>query len=240
MRLPAVTSILFTASCLADVARAAPPVSKKASPAPPRAAGKKAAPAAPAGLRVVPAEHRVEVDCVVAKREYDDKLKGAIEYLLVSRGGKAYESVFQTEVRADALDRALRQVGLKPGAPPEMAEALPTGPGVSLSVVWKDPVGKEQRVPAEELILDVETKKPLSGLQWTYTGSKQTEDPATNKVVLMALQTNNLVSTHREDPTVLLMNPLPTASGHRYKRNEERLPKEGTRVVLVFEPGKTQ
>src|SRR5205085_3306078 len=115
----------------------------KPAPKPPGSA------AAPAGIRVIAAKRRVEVDAAVAKREHDDVLKGAIEYLLVSKGGKAYESVFETAVKADALDRALRQVGLKPGAPPTAEDAPPTGPGVRISVAWKDESGKEQRAPAE-------------------------------------------------------------------------------------------
>jgi hypothetical protein len=219
-------------ACLPLTGAAAPKPAKRTAPKP-RTPVK--APAA-AGVRVISAERRVELDVFVAKRAHDDVLKGAIEYLLVAKGGKAYESVFETSVRPDALDRALKQVGLKPGAPPDAPDAEPTGPGVSLLAIWKDAAGREQQVPAEELVLDVVEGKPLSGLRWTYTGSKMTEDPATSKMVLMATQTNNLVSTHREDPTVLLMNPLPAASGKRYKRNEARLPKAGAPVRLVFMP----
>jgi hypothetical protein len=219
------------------LAMAAPKPATRPAAKPGAGAAKKPPPAtAPAGLKVLSVERRVEVEAVVSKREHDDVLKGAIEFLLVSKGGKAYESVFLTEVKAEPLDRALKQIGLKPGAPPNAPEALPTGPGVTIHVHWKADDGKEQQAPVEEMVLDVQTGKPLSGLQWAYTGSKWTEDPATNKRVLMASQTNNLVSTHREDPTVLLMNPRPEASGKRYKRNEGRLPKEGTRVRLVFAP----
>jgi hypothetical protein len=230
------TAALASLAGGAGLAASAPkaPARKTAAPAP--APKKPPAEAATPGLRVA-ADKRVELDATVAKREHDDVLMGAIEYLLVTRGGKSYESVFETQVKADALDRALKQVGLKPGGPPKAEDAPPTGAGVKLSVQWKDEAGKDQQAPAEEMVLDSVENKPLSGLQWVYTGSKVTEDPATNKKVLMAMQTNNLISTHREDPTVLLMNPLPGASGHRYKRNEARLPKAGTAVKLVFSPG---
>jgi pyruvate/2-oxoglutarate dehydrogenase complex dihydrolipoamide acyltransferase (E2) component len=233
--------VLTLAACAAAAAQKKPapkpakPAAGKPAAAKP-AAAKPAPPAATPGLRVVPAERRIELDAVVAKREHDDVLKGAIEFLLVSKGGKAYESVFETAVKAEPLDHALKQLGLKPGAPPATAEALPTGPGVVMEVVWKDGSGKEQRFPVEEMVLDVVENRPLSGLKWTYTGSKITEDPETERKVLMASQTNNLVSTHREDPTVLLMNPLPAASGKRYKRNEARLPKAGTPVRLILRP----
>jgi hypothetical protein len=180
------------------------------------------------------AQRSVEIDAAVAKREHDDVLQGAIEYLLVQRGGKAYESVFQTDVPGEALHRALQRVGLRPGAPPASPGAGPTGAAVRIEALLRSADGKESRRPVEEFILDTVAGKPLAELAWVYTGSKSTEDPNTNRLVLMASQTRNLVSTHRDDPTVLLMNPLPEASGKRYRRNDAILPKAGTPVRLVF------
>jgi hypothetical protein len=184
--------------------------------------------------RVNAAAKSVEIDAVVAKREHDDVLKGAIEFLLVQKGGKAYESVFQTDVPAAALHRALNQIGLKSGAPPSAPDALPTGAPVKIVAAFRGADGKQVTLGVEEFILDVQDGKPPTEVRWVYTGSKMTEDPNTNQMVLMASQTKNLVSTHREDPTVLLMNPLPGASGKRYQRNEKKLPKPGTPVKLTF------
>jgi hypothetical protein len=231
-------SLIAASAALAGTALAAPAAKPAAAKKPVAAAKRPLAPAYPAGLRVDTAQRRVELVATVAKREHDDVLKGAIEYFLVSKGGKAYESVFETDVKADALDRALKQVGLKPGAPPAAQGAAPTGPGVQIEVLLKGENGAEKTLRAGELVLDVVEAKALSDLSWTYTGSRMMEDPATGKRVLMAAQTNNLVSTHREDATVLLMNPLPTASGNRYKRNETALPKAGTKVRLVFRPAR--
>jgi hypothetical protein len=54
---------------------------------------------------------------VTLKPEVYAQLKGVIEYVLVNKGGKAYESVFEAAVDPLALHAGLVKLGVAPGKP---------------------------------------------------------------------------------------------------------------------------
>ncbi len=104
--------------------------------------------------------------------------RGIIEYLAVMDGrGKLHESVLALDVQPSLLQLALILLGLEPGelAPGDpVARKPPTlvkpGDPVVLWVEW-ELEGKAARVPADTLVFNRETQKPLEGNTWNFTGS---------------------------------------------------------------------
>ena len=125
--------------------------------------------------------------------EYDEHLKGAVEYLVCGRNGKEYESIIVVEATAkeiyDALEKLDVAVGTPPGYDDEKDEPTPpTGTEFLIYAEWKieaadfkdaDFKDKEhlvRQVRAEDLIFNVKTKKPMARVAWIYSGSRIVAD----------------------------------------------------------------
>ena len=170
----------------------------------------------------------------VAEQGKYDVLKGAIEYLLVSEGGKSYETVFVTECAPAALLAALGKIGAKEGKP-AAEEQPPEGMPVRIFAEYVFG-GKRVRRPADEFILFTRTGKPLKAANWVVTRSHRAFDPATEKQTLQAAVTRSLIGLHYTDASPLIQNPRPEAKDeYVYKANVKLLPKPGTEVRLVIE-----
>lgn len=174
----------------------------------------------------------------VVKQDVYAELKGVIEYAIVNKGGKAYESLFEAAVDPLALREALQKVGVEPGKPAteddEGKPHPPTGGKLALRVEWKDG-DKARSEPLEAFIIDTTTGKAMAPVQWLFTGSKKGFVPALERSDFMVLNTNNLVALHHGDGTVLVTNPVVSTTGNRYKTNKDLLPKEGTAVRIVMQ-----
>ena len=188
-------------------------------------------------LRVDEKAGTVSFGAVAVKLDLQPQLKGVVEYAIVNKGGKDYESLFRAEIDAGALYDGLKRIGVQPGAPPADEKAPPTGGKLKVSVEWKQ--GDQARKdPIEAFVLDTRTGKPMEPVAWVFTGSKQGFVPDLEKTDLLVKQQKNLVALVQIDPTVLVMNPVPDAAGHRYKANKDLIPKEGTAVRIIFEAAK--
>ena len=98
----------------------------RAQPIPPK-------PADPNAIVVDKLARTVSIPARVAPQGTQSALKGMVEYLLVARGGKAYETVFVTYRRPDEIREALAAIGLRAG---QVAggQTLPRGSPVSVFV----------------------------------------------------------------------------------------------------------
>jgi hypothetical protein len=182
----------------------------------------------------------VSFAAVTLKPEVYAQLKGVIEYVVVNKGGKAYESVFESAVDSMALYEGLKKLGIQPGKPAREEDARkfpPEGGKVRISVEWKDG-DKARKEPIAAFVLDTVTGKPMAVVDWIFTGSKKGFIPDLERQDLLVQTSKNLVALHHADPTVLATNPTATDDGNRYKANKELLPKEGTAVRIVFEAAK--
>jgi hypothetical protein len=182
----------------------------------------------------------VSFGAVTLKPEVYAQLKGVIEYVLVNKGGKAYESVFESAVEPMALLEGLKKIGLKPGKPAREEDDKkfpPEGDALRIYVEWKDGE-KARREPIGAFVLDTATGKPMGVSDWLFTGSKKGFIPDLERQDLLVLTSKNLVALHHSDPTVLAANSTATADGNRYKANKDLLPREGTAVKIVFEAAK--
>lgn len=169
---------------------------------------------------------------------YPDKLKGVVEYVLVNKGGKAYESLFEADVDARALFEGLKKLGVAPGRPGYEENGrryLPEGGQVRIWVEWKEGE-RARREPIESFVLDTTTGKAMAPGAWFFTGSRIGYVPELERQDLLVLTTKNLVGLHHNDGTVLLTNPASAPAAHRYKSLPEAALKEGTPVRIVLEP----
>jgi len=203
-------------------------------------------------LRVDEKAGTVALPAVVAKQQTYKVLKGAIEYLLVGKGGKQYETVFVTEVRPDEIVRALARIGLRPGMPAE-EDLPPRGQPVEMFVEYRSGE-KTIRRPLDECVLRVqragptartqprspapaESATPLRPAAWPFTGSKETLDPETNRRILQAALTQSIIGLHYSDASALFQNPRPECRRENiYRANAEALPAAGTGVRILFRP----
>ena len=196
-----------------------------------------------ASCGAAPAEPRVKVDekagtvslpATVADQGQYDVLKGAIEYLLVAKGGKTYETVFVTDCTAGELLDALKKLGAKEGEPAGDGRP-PTGMPVRIFAEYTSD-GKPVRRAADEFVALIRTGEPLKPALWTVTGSRETFDPATEKRTLEAAVTGSLIGLHYTDRSPLIQNPRAEAKDENiYAANVKVLPTAGTVVRLVIE-----
>lgn len=134
--------------------------------------------------------------------------EGAVEYLLVSRGGKVHESVFVTDVDPRDIHVAALLLGMKPQ--PDLGSGSSTavvrGKGaVVISVEW------DRNGPPERIFLNetVNLSDPSTGVAsgtlpagaWLYNGSRIESDG-----VFAATRHGSIISIIRDDDS-LMNNP---------------------------------
>lgn len=108
---------------------------------------------------------------------------GNLEYLLVTEQGNTHESLLVSDVSPSDLHFAMLLLGAKgsgqhDGAMPpaqidsKFLKGAPKlkGDSVSITLRWKAG-DAEKSVPAEDLITNTETKKPMERGPWVYNGS---------------------------------------------------------------------
>ena len=174
---------------------------------------------------------------------YDEHLKGAVEYLACSRGGKEYESIVVVDSSAKEIYDALLKLGVERGTPPSYDEELgketgPEGTGFLMYVEWAEE-GKTKRVRAEDLLYNVRTKTTMKHVAWTFSGSRMVYDLDSddeNAQIPQAFTGNDLVALNHLDASSLFQNPLPeAATENTYKKNDKTLPPLGTAIKLIIE-----
>jgi len=155
--------------------------------------------------------------------------EGAIEYLAVAPGGKTHESLLRIDVRPLHLQVALLMLDLEPknvlkyqGDP-----TTPQGPPMEIKVRWRDLKGAEQEVRAEELMVDMPSKRPIPANRWVFTGSRIIKEG------FEADLAKSLVAVYH-DPAAILDNPLPGGVTNSYIINTKRVPKHGTAVDVIL------
>ena len=175
--------------------------------------------------------------------EYDEHLKGAVEYLVCGHNGKEYESIVVVDATAKEIYEALEKLGVAVGTPPGYDEEKdeptpPKGTEFLMYVEWKD-ADTAKKVRAEELIANVKTQKPMQQVAWVYSGSRVVADLDSDDedaMIPQAFMSNDIVALKRFDASALFQNPLPESEEENiYKKNDALMPKLGTPVMLTIE-----
>ena len=103
------------------------------------------------GLRIDKKKRKVTIDARACETDKYPQLKGAIEYVLVSKGGKAYEALFETDVPPETIRAAFLSLRVPPGFPAD-ERRLPRGGQFRVRVeLTKN--GKPVRLPVDELVV---------------------------------------------------------------------------------------
>lgn len=196
-------------------------------------------------VQIMEKEKMIVVKGTISKAlgEYDQHLKGAVEYLVCGPTGKQYESIIVTEASAKEIYDSIEKLGVKPGTAPGYDEETdkptpPTGTTFLLFVEWQE--GETtKKVSAEELIINVKTKKPVQPVAWIYSGSRIIPDLDSDDeeaVIPQAFMENSIVALNQNDGGALFQNPLPESTQENlYKKNEDLLPNLGTPIKLTIE-----
>jgi acylphosphatase len=192
-------------------------------------------PVAAAGVKIDVGTRTVRIPAVVAEQGKYDVLKGAIEYVLVSKGGKEYETLFVTECAPEEVHRALGEAAFEPGRPGEDDKA-PKGARAGILVEYEEG-GKTVRRPVDEFILLARTGARLRPRSWVFTGSTRAFDPQAKKEVLQSTVTKSIIGLHYADPSSLLQSSRSEAREENiYRADGKSLPSPGKPVTLILCP----
>lgn len=166
-------------------------------------------------------------------------------FIIPADSGKDYEALTVAFVKPSEVARALKFIGMQSGRSINYNENQywPRGERVLMSVEWLD-----QKIRAEELILDTRTKKPLPLTGLVFTGSYIVKPGAGDKEMLAAdvSDSRSIASDYNERSTVLDV-PYQWPQGQVYgalKPNPAHKLVQGRPIQIVLEPehkdGKTR
>lgn len=98
-----------------------------------------------------------------------------VEYVVVCDDGKTHESLLKTSVEPRDIHVAMLLIGAE-GAPPQQAanpdkDKVLQGDKARVWIHWRSKDGENERVRAEELIRNEQTKRPMKPGDWVYNGS---------------------------------------------------------------------
>lgn len=165
--------------------------------------------------------------------------EGQLEMFACTRRTKEHESVVTVLTAAHPVHAALMAVGAVPGKPvqfdPEYKPA--TGTEIEIEMSWTDKDGKEKKARAQEWIMDVKTKKPMTH-NWVFAGSGFYLDETTGKRHYLADQ-GDFVCVSNFSSAML---DLPVKStdqkdtGLMFDAFTANIPPKGTRVTMTLIP----
>ena len=160
--------------------------------------------------------------------------RDTIEYLAVAPKGKLHESVLELDVRPLHFQIGLILLGLEPkgGLRYQGDTRVPQGSPVQVFVSWKRN-GRNVKVYAEDMVWDVEKKRPMPRGAWVFSGSSIDDNG------FVADRELSLIATYR-DPAAIINNVLPTGSDDSiYQVNQRIVPKWDTPVTVTITPAPT-
>jgi hypothetical protein len=155
------------------------------------------------------------------------------------QGQKAHETiVLFSGIKASDVQRAVEQLGLKPGKPAK-GDEVPQGPEVKISLEIGAPGARPRRLPIESLLVDRKTGRPMtSPLKWYFTGSVMRQpDPEKDDKVPGADVTGTLITLFPVTDDTIFQSSLTMKDEAvlKLETNKNVLPKEGTPATLVIE-----
>jgi len=166
--------------------------------------------------------------------------KGPIEFFACPRETKEHESIVAVRSTAQIVHAGLLVIGLEPGRPvsfnPKYAAA--SGPVVSVTMRWKNTLGKVEEVRAQEWIRNTKTGQ-ITAEEWVFAGSSFWTDPNTGKDYYQA-DGGDLICVSNF-PTAMLDLPVESSQSNDallFEVFEGRVPARDTEVEIVLRAGK--
>jgi hypothetical protein len=195
----------------------------------------------PNALKVDKAAKTITIACAIAPRrlpQFDQKYP--IEVIATSptpRGQKAHETLVTFKgFKPSDLNKAIMELGLKPGKPAYGEDSRAQGPEVKMFLeITVD--GKPKKLPLEQCLV-LPGGKAVPELKWHYTGSilKQ-PDPEKDDKVFGADITGTLISLFPVTDCCVFQSQwtMKEESMYKLESNEKLIPKEGTAAKLIIQ-----
>jgi hypothetical protein len=184
-------------------------------------------------LQVAGTQRRVLVSAEVCLR------KGQLEQFMTRKGKKEHEAIVTADIDARKLHEALILAGAKDGSPVQFAPRYrpPQGSPVRVSVILNDH-GAQKVVSARSWVRNVKTGKELE-TDWVFAGSMLVENPLDTAAPKHYLANDGDVICVSNFESALLDLPIQSSkddADRSYEAWTERIPPEGTKLVVVLEP----
>jgi hypothetical protein len=197
----------------------------------------------PKGMTVDKDKKTVTLECKIAPRKLPnlDRIY-PIEVIAcypAPKGQKAHETVITFDgVKPSQIHKALEGLGLKAGKPAKGENAKATGPEVGLLLEFTDVNGKMQRLPFEEILVDIKSGKPIKPVKWLFTGSVMKNlDPEKDDLSYAADISGTLAAIFPVTDETVFQSPLTLKEEAEDKMEikPNLLPKEGSAAKLIIQ-----
>lgn len=159
-----------------------------------------------------------------------NQVSGPVELLACGPGGKTHESVLVLFARPHDIQAGLLLLGFKHGAPmPGLGMGPPKGDRVQLDVLWEED-GQARSMPAEQLLRDVQTKKPVRHGGWIFNGSMMQNE------TFMAQAEESYVATYWDPWAIINLAGPVGEDDERLVVNPDAVPPHLAPVRLIIRP----
>jgi hypothetical protein len=199
------------------------------------------APAAPRRVQAGPnvfleidgARRRVIFTAVVVLRE------GLLEQLLCRKNTKEHEAILAADCDARDLHKALLITGAKPGSTVRYEPKFepPSGTPITVTLSYEKD-GKTIRLPGQDWVRDVKTKKSLAA-EWVFAGSYFQPNPLDPKgPPLYGANSGDVICVSNFGDAMLDL-PFASTSDNselEFEAFTDRIPPLGTTVTVTLEP----
>jgi hypothetical protein len=180
-------------------------------------------------------KRRVLVNAVVCLR------MGMLEQLLCRMGTKEHESILAADIDARNVHTALLAAGAEAGSPVKFQPKYTPAHGTVIKVYLQyEDKGNTIKVPAQQWVRNIKTRKELAH-EWVFAGSilfkNDKFDPDSQP--FYAANSGDVICVANFDSAMLDLPILSSQDNDDldFEAFTERIPPEGTNVVIILEPG---
>jgi hypothetical protein len=177
-------------------------------------------------------QKRVLLDAYVCLRQ------GQLEQLVTRKRTKEHEAILAIDTDVRNVHLALVAAGAEPGSPVKFRPKFeaPKGDELKITLEYKEK-GKTIRVPAQEWIRNIKSKKDLD-TNWVFAGSRFFEDPFDKKKLPYYLANDGDVICISNFETAMLDVPFNSPKDNddlAFEAHTERIPPLETPVLVILE-----
>lgn len=165
--------------------------------------------------------------------------EGVLEMFACPKATKEHESIVAVNAKAYIIHTGLLAIGARVGHPVRYEPHYESASGsvIHVEVIWQDENGKIVRRPAQEMIRNVKTGKPMD-LEWVFAGSGFWEDTESGEKYYQA-EGGELICVSNFS-TAMLDLPVESSRDNAsllFEANADQIPARGTPVRLVLTVG---
>ena len=195
----------------------------------------------PPGMKRLAPQYDVWIDAAHKRVVMDGAVvltRGQLELFACIKGTKEHEAIVSVDTKAYIVHAALLAVGAKQGSPAQFQPTYKPASGtqIDVTVIWTDKAGKVQRVPAQNWIRDVKTRKEMT-LPWVFGGSGFWQDSSTSQTIYLAEGGDFICVSNFS--SAMLDVPVESTQANtqlQFEAFTERIPPLDTKVRLVLTP----